>query len=303
MRLEATPTARLAGTTDLHDPAHIHAPPTALAMPAIRDGRLTVAAARPFRDGDVPDGSLRVTSLSIGHDGTTGDALADTALHTAATVDAYLGSTLGRNGIDGHGGRVEMVVHAPDRTNAYWDATNHRVELGDGDGSQWGPFAGSLSVVAHELYHGVIDSEVKLDYNQPEQAAIHESLADVFAAGVTGSWEIGADVMTPGVDGDSIRDLAKPDVTSLKQASRAGGEAHQLSGIASLAAYRVAGKLGMQDAQRVWYEALTKYLPDGAGFAQTATATIEAVAALHPGDAAARAAVEQAWESVGVAAR
>jgi Zn-dependent metalloprotease len=269
-------------------------------MPAIRAGRLTVAVAQPFdADHSWRDG-LRVASLKVGADGTTGDVAADAALRTAATVDAYLATQLGRDGVDGRGGRVELVVHAPDRTNAYWDAERGRIELGDGDGTNWGPFGSSVSVVAHELYHGVIDAEVRLDYEQAEQAAIHESLADVFAAGVVGSWRIGGDVITPGIDGDVIRDLEKPDVSHLTDAAKAGGESHALAGIASLAAVRVAAQLGTASTQSVWYRALVDHLPDGAGFAETARATIAAVQALRPGDTAARAAVEQAWESVGV---
>lgn len=299
MQLAATGGARLAGVTDLHGPPHIHAPPAGSPMPAIRAGRLSVAVAKPYEPGQAP-GGLRVATLRVQEDGTTGDAHADAALRTAATVDAYLGAKLGRNGIDGRGGGVELVVHAPDRYNAYWDGKAGRVELGDGDGVQWGAFGESLSVMAHELYHGVIDAEVRLDYGQAEQAAIHESLADVFAAGVVGSWRIGTDAITPGVDGDAIRDLASPQVTHLCDVAKAGGESHALGGLASLAAVRAAQSLGSADMQRVWYEALVKHLPDGAGFTDTARATVAAAAGLFGDASAARRAVEQAWESVGV---
>ena len=292
--------ARLTGTTDLHGPPHIHAPPAASSpLPAIRSGRLSVAVARPFEPGQ-PIGGLRVTALDIRDDGTTGDPMADVALRTASTVDAYLATKLGRNGIDGAGGRVELVVHAPDRTNAYWDASKGRIELGDGDGVEWGAFGASTSVVAHELYHGVIDAEVKLDYEQPEQAAIHESLADVFAASVVGSWRIGEDVFTPNVAGDAIRDMQHPDVDHLSKAARAGGESHALAGIASLAAVRASKALGMEATQRVWYRALVDHLADGAGFQETARATIAAARELYASDPSRVAAVEQAWESVGL---
>jgi Zn-dependent metalloprotease len=302
MDLHPAGATRLAGVTDLHGPPHIHAPPVADSpMPAVRAGRLRVAVAQPF-DPVAGPGPLRVSGLSVGADGTTGDAHADAALRSAGLVDAYLGTRLGRDGIDGKGGSVELVVHAPDRTNAYWDATNGRVELGDGDGVEWGPFGASVSVVAHELYHGVIDSEVALDYEVPEQAAIHESLADVFAAGVVGSWRIGEDSITPGIPGDSIRDLQRPDVDHIARASRAGGESHALAGIASLAAVRSAETLGMDALQRVWYRALVEHLPDGAGFAEAARATVAAAGALYGATSSERAAVAQAWESVGVLA-
>ncbi len=292
MQLAATPGARLASPSDLHSPPTIHAPPT----------RLRVAVAAPYDPGAVGQG-LRVTSLVVRSDGTTGDDHADAALRTASIVDRALLERFGRDGVDGRGGAVELVVHAPDASNAYWDRKAGRVELGDGDGARWGAFAGSLSVMAHELYHGVIDAEVRLDYEVAEQAALHESLADVFAAGIVGSWRIGEDVITPRVAGDAIRDLERPDVAHLDAAKRAGGEAHALSGLASLAAVRSAERIGGDAMQRVWYEALVHDLPDGARFVDAARATVAAATRLHGAGSEQQLAVEQAWESVGVLVR
>lgn len=292
MQLAAIPGARLASVHDLHTPATIHAPPS----------RLRVAIAAPF-DPDAVGHGLRVKSLALRADGTTGDAQADAAMRTASIVDRALTDRFGRDGVDGRGGSVELVVHAPDATNAYWDQEAGRIELGDGDGARWGAFAGSLSVMAHELYHGVIDAEVHLDYEVAEQAALHESLADVFAAGIVGSWRIGEDVITPNVPGDAIRDLAHPDVAHMDAANQAGGESHALSGVASLAAVRAADRLGGEAMQRVWYEALVGLLPDGARFADAARATVAAAAKLHGAGSEQQLAVEQAWESVGVLVR
>lgn len=292
MQLAATPGSRLAGVADLHAPPTIHAPPT----------RLRVGIAEPF-DPEYTGPGLRVRTLTLRADGTTGDAHADAALRTASIVDRALESRFGRNGIDGRGGSVELVVHAPDATNAYWDKRTRRVELGDGDGARWGAFAGSLSVMAHELYHGVIDAEVRLDYEVAEQAALHESLADVFAAGVVGSWRIGEDVMTPDVPGDAIRDLQRPEVANMDAATRAGGKPHALSGVASLAAVRSADSIGSEAMQRIWYIALVDELQDGAGFTEAARATAAAAARLHGAGSSEHLAVEQAWQSVGVLVR
>ncbi len=295
MQLAATPGARLASVHDLHSPAMIHAPP---APPA----RLRVGIAAPF-DPNASGHGLRVTSLTLRPDGTTGDDHADAALRTASIVDRALAERFGRDGVDGRGGSVELVVHAPDASNAYWDKQAGRIELGDGDGTRWGSFASSLSVMAHELYHGVIDAEVNLDYEVPEQAAIHESLADVFAAGMVGSWRIGDDVVTPTVAGDAIRDLQHPGVAHMDVIAKAGGESHALSGVASLAAVRSAERIGGDAMQRIWYAALVGHLPDGARFTDVARATIEAASKLHGAGSAQQLAVSQAWESVGVIAR
>lgn len=309
MRLAATSIeSRPAGLMETHASPRIHAPPTASvatatattdARPAIMAGRLRVAAALPYTPGDAVGGALKVSSLALRADGTTGDAVADRALRTAAVIDGALLTRFGRDGVNGRGGAIELVVHAPDRNNAYWDGPTSRVELGDGDGTQWGAFGDSVSVVAHELYHGVIDAEVKLDYEQAEQAAIHESLADVFAAGVVGSWRIGEEVITPGVAGDAIRDLAAPDVKHLRDAKRVG-EPHALSGVASLAAVRAAKEIGSDQMQQVWYHALVDQMADGAGFSEAARATARQAAVLYGDHSMQHQAVIDAWESVGV---
>jgi bacillolysin len=290
------------GSISLHAPPRIHSPPAEGASDPhmLHNTRLRVAAARPYASGSASSGVLQVMRLELRPDGTTGDPVADTALRTAAIIDGWLLTRFGRNGIDGNGGAVELVVHAPDRRNAYWDASARRVELGDGDGEHWGAFGASVSVMAHELYHGVIDAEVQLNYEQAEQAALHESLADVFAAGVTGSWRIGEDVFTPGISGDAIRDLAAPGIAHVKDVARQGNEPHALSAVASLAAVRAAQRLGMEAMQQVWYRALVHYLPDGAGFAAAAHATSAAAAALYGTGSLQHQAVIAAWGSVGV---
>jgi Zn-dependent metalloprotease len=260
-----------------------------------------VVAALPYAPGDAASGALRVSTLAQRADGTTGNEDADRALRTAAVVDGVLLQRFGRDGVNGKGGAIELVVHAPDRYNAYWDNANQRIELGDGDGKEWGSFGGSVSVVAHEIYHGVIDTEVKLDYSDAEQGALHESFADVFAAGVVGSWQIGEDVITPGTPGDSIRDLAKPSVDNMTNAMRAGGSPHALSGVASLAAVRTADKVGSDAMQRIWYRALVDDLVDGANFVQAAKATAAAAARMFGTGSKEHDAVVTAWESVGVA--
>jgi hypothetical protein len=290
MQLATSGPSRLAGVSDLHSPPHIHSPPNT---------RLRVAAAKPFDPTHV-GGGLQVTSLPVRADGTTGEPLADAAIQAASRVEQVLAQRFGRDGIDGRGGSIELVVHAPDATNAYWDRTAQRIELGDGDGVRWGAFARSTSVVAHELYHGVVDAEVRLDYDQPEQAALQESFADVFAAGVVGSWRIGEDVVTPTVSGDAIRDLEHPDVANVSAARRAGGEPHALSGVASLAAVRAADAIGGEAMQRVWYSALVDHLRDGAGFTDAARATVAAAGDLFGAGSRERRAVAQAWASVGV---
>lgn len=234
-----------------------------------------------------------------------GDAIALRARDNASAVEGLLQSRFGRNGWDGKGSDLTVAVHMPERNNAVWVTNSQRVDFGDGDGKLFDPLGNSLGVAAHEIYHGVIDSEVKLDYSKPQQAAIHESLADVFALGVTGGsgksgWEIGADVFTPAKSGDAIRDLATPQVGHMKDARSARGESHALSGIPSLAAVRAAESIGRDDMQRVWYHALADHLPSNAGFIRLARATVQSASDLFGASSSQVTAVRQAWESVGV---
>lgn len=238
--------------------------------------------------------------MRVDANGSTGDPVADEARSNVLAVTQHMAGSLGRTSIDGRGGTFGVVVHAVDSGNASWSKRDNQIELGNGDGEQFGSFAQSRSVIAHELYHGVVDSEVALDYNVPEQAAIHESLADVYAASVTGSWKVAADVYTPQIAGDALRDLEYPTLTHARDSPSARGASHLLSGIPSLAAVRSAAKLGIEGVSRVWYQALVNHLPDGAQFSDLALATISAASKTYGEQSLESAAVRDAWKSVGI---
>lgn len=238
--------------------------------------------------------------LTVDADGRTNDPTAEAARSNVERATSYLRSSFGRNGLDGNGGSFAVVVHAAAANDAYWSPRFRQIELGDGDGTTFGPLATSPSVVAHELYHGVVEAEVALSYDVPQEGAIHESLADVFAASVTGSWRVAEDVYTPQIAGDALRDLTKPTIANMAEVGEEAANAHALSGVASLAAVRAAEKLGIDEVGKVWYRALVDHLPDHARFPDLATATIKAAAALHGEAGAGTQAIRDAWESVGV---
>jgi Zn-dependent metalloprotease len=59
--------------------------------------------------------------------------------------------------IDGAGGTLEATVHYGEKyDNAFWNG--ERMVFGDGDGEVFAGFTGSLSVIAHELGHGVVEA-------------------------------------------------------------------------------------------------------------------------------------------------
>jgi hypothetical protein len=108
-----------------------------------------------------------------------------------AAVDAYFNAKKAmdyfakyhdRNGPDGIGGRVAVVVHDPfdGGHNAYFDSTRGEMHCGDGGGDDL-PICTSLDVVAHELAHGVTGATSHLEY-RGESGALNESFSDVMGA-------------------------------------------------------------------------------------------------------------------------
>lgn len=240
--------------------------------------------------------------------GERSDPTAWTAYQNAIKVDDFLRSTFNRDGWDGKGTPLRVVVHAPDpetgdprMNNAYWDAERGKVYLGDGDGRLFQPLGGALDVLTHETAHALVDSEVNLRY-WGQQGAINESFADVLGTlADPDDWQVGEDVFTPGVKNDAIRDLAAPRFAHTREIPPgADPDVHDLSGVPSLAAVRVAEKIGREQMGQIWYRALVDHLDSRAGFPGAARATLEAASQLHGNDSKEFAAVMDAWKSVGV---
>lgn len=229
------------------------------------------------------------------------------AYDQAIKVDGFLRDKLGRDGWDGKGAPLRIVVHAPNEdgtpnmNNAYWDNLTKRIYLGDGDGELFKPLGGALDVLVHEATHAIVDSEVNLKY-EGQQGGINESWADVLASlADQRDWRIGEDVFTPGTPGDAIRDLENPRFGHVDQLPQGALlEPHDYSGVPSLAAVRVAQKLGRDEMGRIWYSALTDHLDSRAGYAGAARATLDAAAAMHGAKSSHVQTVLEAWKSVGV---
>ena len=86
----------------------------------------------------------------------------------------------GRSSVDGAGQPLLATVHyGRDYDNAFWDGA--QMVLGDGDGEVFERFSKSLTVIGHELTHGVIQYTAKLVY-QDQAGALNESVSDVFGS-------------------------------------------------------------------------------------------------------------------------
>jgi bacillolysin/thermolysin len=238
---------------------------------------------------------------------TGNDQVALVAFQNAERVEQFFKEKLNRNGWDNKGAPLQIVVHTPNDqggplNNAFWDKGTSKIYIGDGDGKIFAPLGGALDVLTHESTHAIVDSEVHLPY-KGQSGAINESWADVMGClnDPDKDWRVGEDVFTPAVPGDQIRDLANPRFSSLKQIPPgADVEVHDLSGIPSLAAVKVADRIGRDQMGKIWYTALVNDLKPMSGFSGAARATLEAATSLYGAGSDQLAAVQDAWKAVGV---
>jgi Zn-dependent metalloprotease len=244
-----------------------------------------------------------------------------------ATFD-FFWDAFERNSIDGAGAPLLATVHyGTDYDNAFWNG--ERMVFGDGDGEVFTGFTNSVTVIAHELAHGVTESAGGLTY-QGQSGALNESISDVFGAlteqhllGQTADaagWLIGEGIFTDAVQGVALRSLKAPGTAydddvlgkdpqpahmrDYVETTDDNGGVHINSGIPNHAFYLAATELGgsaWERAGRVWYLALTSgTLTPTADFSQFAQATLDQASAEYGEDSEEVAAVRAAWTGVGV---
>lgn len=295
------------------------------------DGTL-VAETTPAPDREISDAQRREVLPGVRvrgeDDPATGDEAADEAFDGLGATFDFLWDAWGRNSLDGAGGALLATVHyGQDYDNAFWNG--ERMVFGDGDGEVFTGFTGSLTVIAHELAHGVIEDEGGLIY-RGQSGALNESIADVFGAlaeqhalGQTAdqaSWLIGEGIFTDAVQGEALRSLAAPgtayDDDVLGRDPQPGhmrdyvetrddnGGVHINSGIPNRAFHLTATALGGRAWERaglIWYRTLTAgTLSPSADFPAFARATLVAAAAEYGEESEEVAAVRSAWVGVGV---
>ncbi len=220
---------------------------------------------------------------------TAGDSHARAAHKYAIGTYNLYAAQFGRDSIDGHGMTILSSVHYCDffycpYPNAYWSGT--QMVYGDEYG-----FPLADDVVAHELTHGVTQSESNLFYYY-QSGAINESFSDVWgeyydqtngagndSTGV--NWQIGEDISGLG----AIRSMSNPpDFGDPDQMSSSNydaseddnGGVHHNSGINNKAVFLMVeggtfnGKtvtaLGWTKTIAIYYEANTNLLVSGADY-------------------------------------
>ncbi|MBT2513940.1 M4 family metallopeptidase [Arthrobacter sp. ISL-30] len=258
----------------------------------------------------------------------TGDAAADEAYEGLGHTHRLYADAFGRNSIDGGGLALDATVHFGNLyDNAFWDG--QQMVFGDGDGEIFQRFTRSLSVIGHELAHGVTQYTAALAYRN-QAGAINESMSDVFGALVEqyfngesaaeASWLIGQGLFTDQVQGSALRSLKAPgtaydddilgkdpqpdSMDSYVRTSTDNGGVHINSGIPNKAFYLAASAIGgnaWEAPGQIWYGALTSgSLPTTCTFSRFAKATLSAAEELFGEDSAEHDAVKMAWDTVKV---
>ena len=291
-----------------------------------------VAEATPAPDREISDAKQReaLPGTRVRGEGepATGDASVDEAYDGLGATYDFWWDAYARDSIDGSGSSLLATVHyGRDYDNAFWNG--ERMVFGDGDGEVFRGFTRSLSVIAHELAHGVIEDEGGLLY-RGQSGAVNESIADVFGAlaeqhreGQTvdeATWLIGEGIFTDAVEGVALRSLKAPgtaydDDVLGKDPQPAhmrdyvdtrddNGGVHINSGIPNHAFYLTAEALGGHAWERaglIWYRALTSgTLPSTADFTMFARATLAAATAEYGEESEEVDAVRAGWAGVGV---
>jgi len=293
--------------------------------------RIPPAAAPSAPDRTVSDAgnteSLPGTVVRREGDFPTGDLAADEAYDGLGATYALFAEAFGRASIDGAGLPLLASVHYGSLyDNAFWDG--RQMVFGDGDGQVFGRFTASLSVIGHELAHGVTQYSANLDY-QGQSGALNESVSDVFGALVEqhaqrqgadkASWLIGEGLFTDQVEGNALRSMKEPgtayDDDVLGKDPQPGhmddyiettddnGGVHLNSGIPNKAFYLTAATLGGNAWERaglIWYETLTGGLASSTTFEEFAAATARTAAVRFGVGSPEHDAVLVAWSTVGL---
>ncbi|PHM46226.1 zinc metalloproteinase aureolysin [Xenorhabdus mauleonii] len=233
-----------------------------------------------------------------------------------------------RNSLDNEGMKLIATIHYGENyLNAFW--ARKQMVFGDGDGKFFNRFSSAIDVIAHELTHGVIESEANLHYSH-QSGALNESISDVFGIMVKqyannqkvndSDWLLGQGLLGPKFNPDNSSDVALRNFINPGTAfagdiqvghmekyqdlhiTKDNGGVHINSGIPNKAFYLVATTLGgyaWERAGKIWYETLLdKRLSSSATFDDFAKLTVTNAEKLF--DDKVSEIVSNSWKEVGV---
>jgi Zn-dependent metalloprotease len=291
----------------------------------------------PFETGSKPtpkrevyDGVFRSTLPGVlvrseGQDA-TGDVAVDDAYDGGGAVFNLYLDNYGRDSLDGNGAKIVQTVHHRSKyNNAFWNGK--QMAYGDGDGELFRKFT-ELSVIGHELSHGVVQYSGGLVYRD-QSGALNESFADVFGSltmqymlgqsACEASWLVGEGILGPNIKGVALRSMKAPgtayDDTVLGKDPQPyhmadyvntafdNGGVHINSGIPNQAFYLLAQYLGgnaWEKAGTIWYKTMQKINNPMATFADWADKTVEVAFDEYGTGSKAVLFTRRAWKLVGI---
>ncbi|MER5516626.1 M4 family metallopeptidase [Streptomyces sp. NPDC002763] len=291
-----------------------------------------------LNQGTSGTGTLFTDDNDVWGDGTAANrqtAGVDVAFGAAATWDFYK-NVFGRNGIRNDGVAAYSRAHYGNNyVNAFWQDACFCMTYGDGSGNTH-PLT-ALDVAAHEMSHGVTAATAGLTYSG-ESGGLNEATSDIFAAAVefyenlpadVPDYEVGEKIDING-DGTPLRYMDKPSKDGASSdnwsPSLGGLDVHYSSGPANHFFYLLSegsgaktvngvaydsptydGQpvtgIGIENAQQVWYRALTTYMTSSTNYAGARTATLQAAADLFGAYSPSYLAVADAWAAINVGNR
>ncbi|RMB85345.1 M4 family metallopeptidase [Streptomyces shenzhenensis] len=291
-----------------------------------------------LNQGTSGTGTLFTDDNDVWGDGTQSNrqtAGVDVAFGAAATWDYYK-DVYGRNGIRNDGVAAYSRAHYGNNyVNAFWSDSCFCMTYGDGSGNA-NPLT-ALDVAAHEMSHGVTSATANLTYSG-ESGGLNEATSDIFAAAVEFHADLAADVPDYMVgekidingDGTPLRYMDEPSKDGASRdywSSTLGSvDVHYSSGPANHFFYllsegsgaktvngvdydsptydgRPVTGIGIDNAQRIWYRALTTYMTSSTNYAGARTATLQAAADLFGAYSPTYLAVADAWAGINVGQR
>jgi Zn-dependent metalloprotease len=232
-----------------------------------------------------------------------------------------------RDSLDGNGMElISTVHHRRGYNNAFWNG--RQMAYGDGDGVVFTKMT-ELSIIGHELSHGVVQHSGGLVYRD-ESGALNESFADVFGAltvqfklkqkASDAEWLIGGEILGPNIKGDALRSMKAPGEAYDDQllgkdpqpyhmdffvnTSSDNGGVHINSGIPNHAFYLLAQYLGgcaWEKAGHIWYDTMQAINNPNATFNDWADKTVEMARSRYGIGSREAIYTRRAWKLVGIA--
>jgi Zn-dependent metalloprotease len=295
-----------------------------------RGGQYTVDMNNRFAG----NGTLFTDSDNAWGDGTLSSrqsVAVDAQYGMAVTWDYYLRQQ-NRNGIGNDGiGAFNRVHYRINYDNAFWSDSCFCMTYGDGDTTTFFPFV-SLDVIGHEMTHGVTSRTAGLVYSG-ESGGLNESTSDIFGTAVefyaanaddTPDYDIGERLYTSGTQ--ALRYMYRPSKDGSSADCWYSGvgdlDVHYSSGVGNHFFYLLSegsgssaytdatgattcdgsavSGIGRDEAERIWYRALSVYMTSTVDYAGARSATLSAAKDLFGADSVESRAVAAAWSAVNV---